>query len=484
MKHGMKLMAAIMALVLLIGVLPTTAFAEDEAVTYALAEHADDVKLIGRTEVTDDAIVPHTTASGIAFYSDCSGSVEMEVYGDRNYFYRQYFIVYVDGVIANRVVLDHGVPKHPVTETVTLVEDLEPGMHRIEIYKETEEVDAYCEWRSITLNGELIPVPEAPMLIEFVGDSITTGFGAYPFSYQEGSQTVDRQAGTKSYAFLTAAELGMDIQVCCTSGYGAEVGYNADGVNMQDMYEYTAYHHDHKDDDAKWSFDRTADIVVINLGTNDLGASRQKGIKESQVVAGMKNLMELVRECNPDAKVVWCTGMMGIAFKSGIEKNVEELGGADNGYYFCTLPMNTAGGGGHPDEQGHIDAAETLTQFLLDEVLPDTYGEDYVTADELQSLIDSADVDATTLAAAQAELDASVASGNTYAGTMTAMYELIEEEVAAKDAASQQVLSIVILVAVLIVGAAVIVLVAVLYNPKKKEETVAPPAEEPTSGEE
>lgn len=479
MKIMTKGLALLLAAVLLLGALPTAAFAQDEAITYALPEVADQVKLIGRTEVTDEAIVPHTTASGIAFYSDCSGDIEMEIYGDRNYFYRQYFIVYVDGEIANRVTLEHGVPRHKVTKTLTMAEDLEPGMHRIEIYRETEEVDAYCEWRSITLNGELIPVPEAPMLIEFVGDSITTGFGAYPFEYQQGNQTSDRQAGTKSYAFLTAAELGMDIQKICTSGYGAEVGYNADGVNMQDMYEYTAYHHDHSTEDTKWSFERPADIVVINMGTNDNGASKQKGVKESQVLAGMKNLMEMARRNNPDAKIVWCTGMMGITFKSGIEGIVEELGGADNGYYFCVLPMNTSGGGGHPDEQGHRDAAETLTQFLLDEVLPADYADSYVTAEEMETLLAGADgLEATVAAVAKAELDASVASGNTYSGTMTAMYEQVETALAdqarAEEAANdQQVLSIVIVVAVLIVGAAVIVAVAVLYKPKKKEDPMS-----------
>ncbi len=465
-----KITALLAVLVLMLGILPTGVLADAQRTTYDLADCAEKVKLIGRTEVTDTAIVPHTTASGIAFYSECSGDIELEVFGKNNYFTCQYFAVYIDGEMAPRVKLDHKIRNRTVTDTLTIAEDLEAGMHRIEIYKETEEVDAYCEWRSITLNGEMIPVPEAPMLMEFIGDSITTGFGAYPQSYDTDNQTVNRQAGTKSYAFLTAADLGMDIQVCCTSGYGAEVGYNPTDVNLQDMYEYTAYHHNHNGDDAKWSFERPADVVVINLGTNDRGASRQKGVNEKTVLAGMKNLMEIARRCNPDASIVWCTGMMGIAFKSGLEEIVEELGGAENGYYFCILPQNVKGGGGHPDEQGHIDAAQTLTDFLLTEVLGDDYADNYVTTDDMETLLTEADgLDDTTRAVAQAEMTAATASENTYSGTLTALYRDIEAQLAKGGA--DDTLNIIFLVAALIAGAAIVVLVAVFYKPKKKETT-------------
>ena len=244
MKSVAKILSVVMVAVLMLSCVPNMALAE-EPTTYSFPEYADSVKLIGRTEVTDKAIVPHTTASGIAFYSDCAGDIELTVKGMKNLFDAQYFIVYVDGEIHKRVELNHLLKNRLVTETLTVCEGLEAGMHRVEILRETEEINAYCEFLSIALNGTMTPVHKAPMLIEFVGDSITTGYGAYPFSYADAGDSIDhpvRQAGTKSYAYLTAAELGMDIQVCCTSGYGAQVGWNADTVNMQDMYAYTAFH--------------------------------------------------------------------------------------------------------------------------------------------------------------------------------------------------------------------------------------------------
>ncbi len=429
MKRTMKIVSCLLALLILLGCVPMAVTAEDSETTYPLAEYAESVKLVGRTDVTTTAIVPHTTASGIAFYSDCSGDIELMVKGQRNLFDAQYFIVYVDGEMHKRVELNHRLKNRSVTDTLTVCEDLEPGMHRIEILRETEEINAYCEFVSITLNGTMTPLLDAPMLIEFVGDSITTGYGAYPFSYADEGDPIDypvRQAGTKSYAYLTAKELGMDIQVCCTSGYGAEVGWNTDGVNMQDMYEKTAFHHNRENE---WAFERTADIVVINLGTNDSSAARNKGVRDATVLAGMKNLINIVRERNPDAKIVWATGMMGICYRSGLQTIIEDLGGAENGYYYVELPRGTSGGAGHPNEEEHRAAADALIEFLETTVLGEEYASQYVTVDEMQDLIDkSGKAPADVLAIAQAELNTARATGATYSGTMTAAYRALEEQ--------------------------------------------------------
>ncbi len=461
MKQTVNMLAVLLALVLLLVSAPMAVAAEEELTTYPLAEYADCVKLIGRTDVSDTGIVPHTTASGIAFYSDCSGRIDLTIKGDKTLFDAQYFIVYVDGEIHKRIELDHRIKGRSVIETVIAAENLEPGMHRIEILRETEEINAQCEFLSIALNGEMTPVVEAPMLIEFVGDSITTGYGAYPFSYADAGDPIDhpsRQAGTKSYAYLTARALGMDIQVCCTSGYGAEVGWNGDGVNMQDMYEYTAFHHNRQ---VEWGFERTADIVVINLGTNDNGARKAKGVPESQVLAGMKNLTEIVKKRNPDAKIVWATGMMGITFKKGLTEMVEELGGADAGYYFCILPTGMSGGGGHPDEAEHLAASETLIGFLKTNVLPADYTARYASAEEMQSLLRWASlVPNADAAVAQVELDSYIASEAEVSGTMTTVYELLKDQV---------VLAAVVAGAVLVVIVAGLVAFAALYNPKKKD---------------
>lgn len=461
-KWQSKWLACVLALMMVLS-MSVAVSAEDDAVTYDLAACADQVKLIGRTVVTDDGIVPHTTASGIAFYSDCSGDIEMTIRGGDGHcalFDHQYFIVYVDGEEYNRVELKYRDGKQ-AKETLTVAEDLDAGMHRIEILRETEEVNARCVFEDITLNGDLQPVADAPMLIEFVGDSITTGYGAYPVTKESMMLAVDdpiRQAGTKSYAYLTAADLGMDVQVCCTSGYGVEVGWNIDNANLQKMYEYTAYHnnHDASDDTAFWPFERTADVVVINLGTNDKSCHKAS---DAAVGIAIKNFMQQVRDKNPDAKVVWVTGMMGTHYKPQVEDAVASLGGAEEGYYFCLLPLGTSGGAGHPNGEEHAAAADVLTEFLKSDVLGDEYIDGYTTVEEMESTLSLAKlIPGSDAAIGEAELAAYEASGNEVSGTMTTVHDNLR---------SQVTLGFVIAGAVLVLLVLGLILFAVLYNPKK-----------------
>ncbi|MBR5134002.1 MAG: hypothetical protein IKV35_00210, partial [Clostridia bacterium] len=471
MKTLARVTAVVLTLVLLVGIVPVSAAPLDAPVTYYLKDEADSIKVIGRAEVTAEGLVPHTTASGFAFYSDCSGDIKVTISGSSKLFDAQYFIVYVDGEIHTRIAFVHGKNRSIKSETFTAASGLTAGMHRIEIYRETEEINASCVINSITLNGTLIPVPNAPMMIEFVGDSITTGFGAYPVTAESEAYLKDypygdhpiRQAGTKSYAFLTAAALGMDFQACCTSGYGVEIGYNVNpDENLQLMYPYTAYHHD-SSDEAMWSFERPADIVVINLGTNDIGAGPNKGVRQAQILEGVENMMKLAREKNPNAKIVWVTGMMGDVYKKYIENIVKDLGGAENGYYFCKLPKGMSGGGGHPDESEHIAASETLVAFLRENVLPADYATSFKTEADVRALMQHAKLTESDRAIAELEIAIAKKNGGDDA-MLTATYDSLQAKINAasapmpkleEDEKSSVWLVVVVVVAAVVVAAAV-----------------------------
>ncbi len=386
MKRFLKWMVAVMVLVMFSGMIPASALRLAEGLpTHALSDEAANVKLLGRTEVTESGIVPHTTGAGIAFYSDGGGDITLTVTGSSTKFNAQCFAVYIDGIMEKRLVLEHPLYQS-VTETLTVAEGLEAGTHRIEIVRETEEANAQCVFKALSLNGTLTAVPDAPMLIEFVGDSLTCGYSALPRT--DAKLSIEHsllEAGTRTYAYLTAQKLGMDFQACCTSGYGVVCGWNADGANLQTMYGYTAYHHS-KNDADKWSFARPADIVVINLGTNDNMRMSACGKTKDDIKEGILSLMQQAKEKNPDAAVVWCTGMMGTFFKEEVLANIEQLGGSEAGFYFCELPYGTSGGAGHPNLDEHAAAGEALTAFLKDNVLPADYADSMMSADKAKKL--------------------------------------------------------------------------------------------------
>ncbi len=347
-------------MVMTLGVLPTAA---SSAQTVELASAADRVKLLGRTTVGEDGIEPHSTGAGIAFYSKCSGTLTLTMTGTPTKFGSLYLAVFVDGEL-HRVEFK-GKINQTSTQELVIAENLSDGKHKIEIVRETEENYGSYIWKSITLNGTMTPVEEAPLLIEFVGDSITAGYASYPETEESKGLSVEHpvyMAGVKSYAYLTAQALGADFQSVCASGYGVVRGYNNDGVTLPLMYEYAGYYHDNSED-GKWTFDRPADVVVINLGAND----SDRGTTHDEMATGAKAFMESVRAHNPNAAIVWITGETYLKFEKQLAAAVEELGGAEKGFYFKVVPEGTSGGAGHPNLEEHANTAQALTAFLKEQ---------------------------------------------------------------------------------------------------------------------
>lgn len=356
-------MACLTAAVVTLGLLPLSVTASSDSID--LAASASNVKLLGRTTVGENGIEPHSTGAGIAFYSECSGDITLTMTGQPTKFDSLYLAVFIDGEL-HRVPFKTRVNQR-ATQELVIAENLAAGKHKIEIVRETEENYGSCVWEAITLNGKMTPVEDAPLLIEFVGDSITAGYASYPQTEETKGLSVEHpalEAGVKTYAYLTAQALGADFQSVCASGYGVVHGYNYDGVTMPMMYEYAGYYHDNSEN-GKWAFERKADVVVIHLGAND----SDRGTTYDEMADGAKAFMETVRAHNPDAAIVWATGETYLKFEKQLAEAVEALGGAEQGYYFTVLPEGKSGGAGHPNLEEHAETADALTAFLQENVL-------------------------------------------------------------------------------------------------------------------
>ena len=171
-----------------------------------------------------------------------------------------------------------------------------------------------------------------------------------------------------------------------TSGYGCVAGWNGRDVNLQTMYPLACYW---RSGDFAYPFESPADVVVINLGTNDYNTRTQNNMSDAEFQAGAKNLMQMARQYNPNAKIVWCTGMMGTFYKTQVEAAVSELGGASAGYYFLTLPKGMGGAVSHPTAAQQAAAADVLKDFLVSTVFPADYTVT-TSAAQVQAAIDEA----------------------------------------------------------------------------------------------
>lgn len=159
----------------------------------------------------------------------------------------------------------------------------------------------------------VVPMPKKELCIGFIGDSITCAYGV------EGAQGESFKTGTenfaKSYAYLTAAQLGADYQTCCYSGHGIVSGYTADGAKnaeslIPDCYDVNSKFYLYGD---KWGFSvRPLDAVVINLGTNDINyVAADPDTRNAEFIEGYVAFLETVHTSCPDAAIVCTVGTMG-----------------------------------------------------------------------------------------------------------------------------------------------------------------------------
>ncbi|BCN30453.1 SGNH/GDSL hydrolase family protein [Anaeromicropila herbilytica] len=182
--------------------------------------------------------------------------------------------------------------------------------HKITIIKITEAAMSYAKLNDITvINGTILPYPyqnDSRIRVEFIGDSITCGYGVY--GEPDSEYDIKEEDGTVTYAALTADELNLNAQYFSVSGYGMYLKYDGDleGV-IPKIYSYTNYF---IDQDALYNFKEfIPDLYVINLGTNDSGhldeLNNQINFKNTylEFIKNLKNI-------NPNAKILCIIGTL------------------------------------------------------------------------------------------------------------------------------------------------------------------------------
>ncbi len=325
---------------------------------YTVEEMGNNYKTQGRTIVYEKGIALLSTADSFEFNADCEGRVSITLVGedmkDAPRDLIVYFTAYVDGVRSE--------VRHEVNEgeyELVLAENIEKGEHHFRIVRQSEWENGRVYVKQITTAGNLLKAPDdKDIFIEFIGDSIATGFGNLPeieFESDWGGHPV-WEDGTQAFAYMTAEKLNADYSVVAIEGIGAIGGYW--GFTMNEIYEcYPRVN----EKDYKYAPERTADIVVVELFSNDHATMRDDGYTPSDIVAKGKELIELAQKKHPDSKIVVLPGAFYKKFETMIN---EELGGVEKGFYCVDVPLNTIGKAGHPDVEGHAAATDALCEAL------------------------------------------------------------------------------------------------------------------------
>ena len=218
------------------------------------------------------------------------------------------------------------------------------------------------------------PTPESDLRIEFIGDSITCGYGVEGKTAYEGFKTTTENF-MKSYAYLTAQKLGAEYSAVCYSGHGIISGYSNDGTINADSLVPPYYEQYSKKSDysEKWDFESAPnDVVVINLGTNDSSYIKGDTERSGTYAEQYAEFLKTVRSCNPDAYIICTLGTMGGEelypyIQKAIEQFQSETGDERITSYLSTVQDFNADGVGsdwHPSAKTQQKSAYVLADQI------------------------------------------------------------------------------------------------------------------------
>ena len=203
----------------------------------------------------------------------------------------------------------------------TLATALPDGVHTVKLMYAIEGYEFFPEFWGFVLDKgkKLVETPALPSRkIEFIGNSITCGYGNEGLKKEEGFDYATENH-YYSYASITARNLEAQHWVVARSGIGAYRNYGeaktgSPGSCMPMQYEYTGYawkpelRQEATFLREKWDFSRyQPDVICINLGTNDTSTNNYDLDLLKQ---GYQKLLKQVRDHNPKAKIVFLTGSM------------------------------------------------------------------------------------------------------------------------------------------------------------------------------
>ena len=284
------------------------------------------IKPLGRTWQREDSLWLAFSATGAEFAftgTDCTIVLQgddraADAKEDCNH---ARVAVELDGVRAADLMID------AAEKTVSLT--AEDGEHVVRIVKLSETAMSTCGIKSIEAES-IRPTEKKARFIEFVGDSITCGYGMDD-EVAEHHFVTGTEDATRAYAYRTAQALEADYSLVSISGYGIISGYTAtaeEPVTAQlipTYYEKLGFSYGVYEggvpQDVRWDFSiRQPDLIVINLGTNDDSYCLDHADRQQHYCDEYVSFLKTVRRCNPGAKILCTLGIMGDRLYPFVEK--------------------------------------------------------------------------------------------------------------------------------------------------------------------
>ena len=353
----------------------------------------ENIKLHGRMPKGVYPVPLFFNYSGVEI--NCDGSeawIDIEV---GNGFHEPWIAVEINGELMERRRLMQG------DTTVCLFRSMTKGVVKnVRFYRELqameEDTDVFLTVKSLRTDGELYPVKERKLKLEFIGDSITSGEGTYG-AVPDTDWLAMYMSASRDYAVLTGKALDADVRIFSQGGWGVYVGWDNNLLhNIPSVYkpvcglckggrneELGAFQ---PNDFEAWK----PDAIIVNLGTNDnssfsqpafdvpgIGPSKMRLTEDGEylpediakVEKAIYDFLKELRELNPSSHIVWAYGMLGCKMDPVISGAMDRYSKDFNDTNLTMLKLpevreETYGAHMHPGYANHVEAAGTVADYL------------------------------------------------------------------------------------------------------------------------
>ena len=285
------------------------------------------------------------------------------------------------------VSVDGGAPRllevSPAEQLYPLASGLRDGEHQVELFKRVESAPGgnvgagKGQILGFVLHGkQLLPTALPPRRLEFIGDSITVGYGDEASTNDPSNvhYTTRGSNGHTAFGALTAARLGAQYMAVAYSGRGISRNYAGSGGQlMPEMYLQSV-----PEDASAGAWDPaqyTPDAVIINLGSNDFSTP---GVARQAFVQRYIAFLSQLRGYYPQAALVAALGpMLSDSYPPGqnaltnaqadVKAAIAARAQAGDGrVYFVSFATQTGpwGEDWHPSLATHEKMAQELSESL------------------------------------------------------------------------------------------------------------------------
>ena len=340
------------------------------------------VKYLGRTRLFGDTLFLSLSGSGIEFeYTGKGpditfiGGGASEVPDNEGNYAR--VAIYVDGIRQQ----DFQIDKKVISVHIAVNSGEKKSI--IRIIKLSECAMSLVGIKPFEIaDGETVkPTPQKDIKIEFIGDSITCGYGIDDPDPMHNFKTSTEDV-TKAFAYKSASSVNADYSMFSISGYGIISGYTDnpdirhDDQLIPTFYESMGLSYDRLEgipssSDIPWDFSQfVPDIAVLNLGTNDDSYCQDDKNKQDEFASLYVQFLKTIRNHYKNAYIVCAFGLMGDRLYPTVCKAVETFKAETGDSRITTvhLPEQDAsvgyGANYHPLESEHQKAADTLIPVL------------------------------------------------------------------------------------------------------------------------